>query len=83
MPVPRDIRRQYDLDQFYQRYTHAYGIPILSSEKVRDDALKRACYVVRFMLADREDLRYGIDSEYRSTVNSNNMIVTEYSSVLP
>ena len=83
MHVPRDVRRQYDLDQFYQRYTHAYGIPILSSEKVRDDALKRACYVVRFMLADREDLRYGIDSEYRSTVNSNNMIVTEYSSVLP
>ena len=57
IPVPRDIRRQYDLDQFYQRYTHAYGIPILSSEKTRDETLKRACYVVRFMLADREDLR--------------------------
>ena len=56
-PVPRDVRLQYDLDQFYQRYTHAYGIPILSSYKVRDDTLKRACYIVRFMLADREDLR--------------------------
>ena len=39
------------------KYVHAYGIPILSSELVKDETLRRACYTVRFMLADREDLR--------------------------
>ena len=55
--VPRDVRNHYQLDNFYQKYTNAYGIPILSSYQTRDSALTRACYVVRFMLADREDLR--------------------------
>ena len=36
---------------------HAYGIPILSSGLVKDETLRRACYTVRFMLADREDIR--------------------------
>ena len=43
--------------KYYSKYTHAYNIPIVSSDKVSDDALKRACYVVRFMLADRLVLR--------------------------
>ena len=36
---------------------HAYGIPILTSGLVKDETLRRACYTVRFMLADREDIR--------------------------
>ena len=55
--VPTEVRQRYGLDYFYQKYTHAYGIPVLSSHLVRDDALRRACYVLRFMMADREDLR--------------------------
>jgi len=42
---------------YYRRYTHAYKIPIVSSQNVGDAAMKRACYVVRFMLADRRVLR--------------------------
>ena len=45
------------LTYYYQKYTEAYGIPIASSNNPPDDALKRACYVVRFMLADRYDVR--------------------------
>jgi len=41
----------------YRKYTHAYDIPIISSGAVPDAALKRACYVVRFLLADRRVLR--------------------------
>ena len=55
--VPSDVRQWYQLSSFYQKYTHAYGIPILSSLQASDKALQRACYIVRFMLADREDLR--------------------------
>eukprot|EP00795_Rhopilema_esculentum_P014432 gene14432-5488_t len=41
----------------YRKYTHAYGIPIVSTSAVPDAALKRACYVVRFLMADRRVLR--------------------------
>ena len=41
-----------------RNFHDAYGIPIISSYKTRDNTLKRACYVVRFMMADREDLRF-------------------------
>ena len=56
--VPEYVYENYDLDRnFYKKFNHAYGIPILGSDKVTDKAMKRACYTVRFMLADREDLR--------------------------
>ena len=42
---------------FYSKYTHAYGIPIIASSVVSDEALKRACYVTRFLFADRSDIR--------------------------
>ena len=64
-PVPDHIKESHELNEFhpdnptdfYQKFTHAYGIPILGSAEVSDDTLMRACYTVRFMLADREDLR--------------------------
>ena len=55
--VPEDVRTELSLDSFYHKYTDAYGIPILSSSQVADEALQRACYVVRVMLADRKDVR--------------------------
>ena len=42
---------------YYQKFTHAYNIPVVASANVSDAALKRACYVLRFMLADRRVLR--------------------------
>ena len=34
------------------------------SEKVQDSSLKRACYVLRFLLADRESLRHAFYSSH-------------------
>ncbi|KAK3773277.1 hypothetical protein RRG08_053662 [Elysia crispata] len=45
------------LDIFYQKYTEAYGIPVLCDKNVSDDALRRACYVLRFMLAENSVVR--------------------------
>ncbi|KAK3594407.1 hypothetical protein CHS0354_034140 [Potamilus streckersoni] len=45
------------LSNFYQKYTEAYGIPVVASERVSDGALKRACYVLRFLLADHSGVR--------------------------
>ncbi|XP_071965355.1 uncharacterized protein [Antedon mediterranea] len=57
IPIPDNIREEFSLDSFYHNYTHAYGIPILSSGAVSENAMLRACYTVRFMLADRQDVR--------------------------
>ncbi|KAI8494649.1 hypothetical protein Bbelb_278750, partial [Branchiostoma belcheri] len=60
--VPADVQSELNLDtSFYQKYLHAYGIPILGSSILPDDALRRACYDVLFLLADRKDVR---DSYY-------------------
>ena len=43
--------------RFYYKYTEAYGIPVVSSNRVSDKALRRACHITRFLFADRYDLR--------------------------
>ena len=42
---------------FYSKYTHAYGIPVVAPSVVSDTAVKKACYIVRFLFADRHDIR--------------------------
>ena len=45
------------LDTFYKKYSDAFGIPIVSSEKVPDDALLVARDIVNYMLVKRMDVR--------------------------
>ncbi|KAK2191474.1 hypothetical protein NP493_53g21032 [Ridgeia piscesae] len=54
--VPRYYRRSMRIDNYYQKYMHAYGIPVLGASSVSDRAMRRACYVLRFLLGDRHDL---------------------------
>ena len=46
-----------NVDAFYQKYTDAFGIPIVSSSKVSDDALLIARDIVNYMLSKRPDVR--------------------------
>ena len=45
------------VDSFYKKYTDAFGIPIVSSGKVPDDALLMARDIVNYMLMKRMDVR--------------------------
>jgi hypothetical protein len=45
------------LDPFYKKYADAFGLPIVSSEKVPDAALLMARDIVNYMLAKRPDVR--------------------------
>jgi hypothetical protein len=45
------------LDPFYKKYSDAFGIPIVSSEKVPDAALLMMRDIVSYMLAKRPDIR--------------------------
>lgn len=55
--VPNTVKEEFRLSTMYAKYTEAFKIPILGANNVDDDALKRACYVIRFMMGDRRDLR--------------------------
>ena len=48
---------QLGLDTFYKKHVDAYGIPIVSSSKVPDDALLIAKDIVNYMLFKRPDIR--------------------------
>ncbi|XP_070543319.1 uncharacterized protein [Ptychodera flava] len=62
--VPDDVKKSMELSDFYAKYTHAYGIPVISSKVVSDESVKRACYVTRVMLADRKDIRDSVYNNY-------------------
>ena len=52
-PVPASL----GVDPFYTKYVDAQGIPVISSDKVPDDALLVARDIINSMLAKRPDLR--------------------------
>jgi len=39
------------------KYNHAYGIPVFGLAHFKDESMKRACYLIRFLLADNEGFR--------------------------
>lgn len=62
--VPKDVRNGFRLSSFYSKYTMAYGIPVLGSSRVSDEAMRRACYVVRVMLSDSRVTRQAMFERY-------------------
>jgi alpha-glucosidase len=54
--VPEGLRDALKLDPFYKKHVSAGGLPVLSSDKVADEALLEARYLILQMLADREDI---------------------------
>ena len=55
-PVPADIRAQFKLAPFYQKYLNVGGLPVVGSSKVSDYALLETAWIVRQMLAERPDI---------------------------
>src|SRR5688572_20911738 len=62
LPVPESL----GLNAFYRKYIDALGIPVVSSDKVPDDALLVARDIVNSMLAARPDIRKAlVDRKWR------------------
>jgi hypothetical protein len=53
LPIPASL----GVNPFYTKYVDAQGIPVISSDKVPDDALLVARDIINSMLAKRPDLR--------------------------
>lgn len=61
--------KELKCDAFYKKYVRARGFPILSSQKVSDEALIEANYLIRNMFAYRHDvLKALIDSGVRFVI---------------
>jgi len=58
LPVPDSLQ----LDSFYKKYCDAGGNPVVSSDKVRDEALTRAARILPLMLAKRPDVKQAMIS---------------------
>ena len=75
------------LDPFYKKYVNSEGLPIVSSEKVRDAALLRADELINQMLADRPDIRKAlIEADVRFVVigaKEQTTDIPEYSHMKP
>ena len=55
-PVPPEVRGEFQLDPFYQKYVSAGGLPVVGSEKVNDAALAECAWIVAQMLQRRPDI---------------------------
>jgi len=77
-PIPDSLRRDLELDTFYQKYTSVEGFAILGSAKVSDFALREAAWILQHMLSGREDiLRAMAGHRVRLTVMAWNEYTTD------
>lgn len=76
--VPETLRQQANLAPFYQKYTHAGPLPILGSAKVSDYALKEAVWIVRHVLAGRDDILQALaDNNVRMVIMAHGEYTTD------
>jgi alpha-glucosidase len=54
--VPQALRESLKLDPFYKKYVDYKGYPILASEKVSDQAVIEARFLISTLLAERVDI---------------------------
>lgn len=78
--LPKSVRIEYNLDQFYQRYTNAMGLPIVGSKNISSNALEEASWIVKNMLGHREDI---IQAMKETKVRVAVMASIEYTTDLP
>jgi cyclophilin family peptidyl-prolyl cis-trans isomerase len=77
-PVPEQLRRDQNLDAFYQKHIDLDGFPVLGSSNVSDHAMLEAAWIVRQMLATRADiLRALATNNARLVVMAHNEYTTD------
>ena len=79
-PVPDQLRSEKRIDPFYQKQLNVKGFPILSSERVSDNALREAAWILEQMLADRDDILQTLTDR---RVHLAIMAYNEYTSDIP
>ena len=79
-PIPDELRSEREIDSFYQKYLNVKGFAILSSEKVTDNALYEAAWILEQMLEGRDDILQTLSDK---RVHLAIMAYNEYTSDIP
>ncbi len=77
---PAAVKSDFKTVDFYKKYISANGLPIISSDKVPDAALREAMFIVNKMLAGREDIRQAL---IRNKIRVAVMAATEMTTDVP
>lgn len=76
--ISDEVREKYALDPYYKKLLNADGLLFLSSEKVPDEALQEAAYLIDQVLKGRDDLRVAIaKAEIRLVVMNQDEFTTD------
>ncbi|MEW6071104.1 MAG: peptidylprolyl isomerase [Planctomycetota bacterium] len=78
--VPATLREARQIDPFYQKHLAVAGFPILGSVRVSDAALREAAWILRHMLAGRDDILAALAA---NGVHLAVMAYTEYTTDVP
>ena len=78
--VPAEVRQDWRLDEFYQKYLAAGPLPIVSSTNTSDYALLETHYLLRNLLKDRPDILEVLAKRHAKVVV---MAYNEYTTDLP
>lgn len=54
--VPQNVKQQFKLDPFYQKYIDVQGLPVVGSQQVSDAALQEAAWIVNRMIGHRPEI---------------------------
>lgn len=57
VPIPESIRNEYKLDRFYRKMAKGVEPYVIGSDKVRDQAIAEAAWIVTHLLDGRDDIR--------------------------
>ncbi len=55
-PVPSEVRRQFQLDEFYQKFLDVQGLPVVGSKQVSDASIREAAWIVNKLIGHRPDI---------------------------
>ena len=78
--VPEEVRREFALAPFYEKYVSVGGVPIVSSAKVNDAALLEARHLIEKMIGHRPDVLAAIA---KNKVRVAIMAPTEFTTDIP
>jgi cyclophilin family peptidyl-prolyl cis-trans isomerase len=78
--IPATLRREFNLAPFYQKHLMVGRLPVVGSTNVSDHALREAAWIVRHMLAGRDDILRAMASNH---VRLAVMAYTEFTTDIP
>ena len=79
-PIPSAIREHYQLSSFYQKYGQVRGFPVVASEKVENDAIQEAVYIINSMVGESKRIEKSlVESGFHCAI----MAYNEYTTDIP